>query len=375
VSGGIYSIDEQGRLTEMREQPYISEDDLQRLLEQHPELLAEERPGAEPRRLLLLKREAGLPAEEDGAARWSVDHLFLDQDAVPTLVEVKRSSDTRIRRELLGQMLDYAANAVRYWSLDKLQSAFASTCASRERSPEETLAEFLGTDADQETFWQQAKTNLLAGRIRMIFVADQIPAELQRIVEFLNEQMTSAQMLAIEIKQYVGDHGRTLVPRLLGQTEQARQTKTGSRPSREWDETSFLQELENRCGAQDTQLARAILDWAKKSGLRITFGSGATAGSMRPTLDHNGQQYQPFRFWTSGLIEFVFGQLLRRPPYDAEQKRLAFLEHLNAIPGVMLAPEKIGRFPTIKLETLRDPAALKAFLAALDWFVAETRAS
>src|SRR5262249_3604083 len=31
---------------------------------------------------------------------WSVDHLFLDQDAVRTLVEVKRGSDTRIRREV-----------------------------------------------------------------------------------------------------------------------------------------------------------------------------------------------------------------------------------------------------------------------------------
>ena len=31
----------------------------------------------------------------------------------PTLVEVKRSSDTRIRREVVGQMLDYAANGQR----------------------------------------------------------------------------------------------------------------------------------------------------------------------------------------------------------------------------------------------------------------------
>ena len=31
---------------------------------------------------------------------------------MPTLVEVKRSSDTRIRREVVGQMLHYAANAV-----------------------------------------------------------------------------------------------------------------------------------------------------------------------------------------------------------------------------------------------------------------------
>jgi hypothetical protein len=40
----------------------------------------------------------------------SVKRDPFDQNAVPTLVEVKRSSDTRIRREVVGQMLDYAAN-------------------------------------------------------------------------------------------------------------------------------------------------------------------------------------------------------------------------------------------------------------------------
>jgi hypothetical protein len=57
----------------------------------------------------------------------SVDHLFVDQDAVPTLVEVKRSSDTRIRREVVGQMLDYAANAVVYWPLERLRATFEAS--------------------------------------------------------------------------------------------------------------------------------------------------------------------------------------------------------------------------------------------------------
>src|SRR5262249_47674536 len=35
----------------------------------------------------------GVPSEEEGGGRWALDHLFLDQDAVPTLVEVKRGGD------------------------------------------------------------------------------------------------------------------------------------------------------------------------------------------------------------------------------------------------------------------------------------------
>ena len=38
----------------------------------------------------------------------------------------------------------------------------------------------------------------------MIFVADLIPPELQRVVEFLNSQMDPAEVLAVEIRQFTG---------------------------------------------------------------------------------------------------------------------------------------------------------------------------
>jgi hypothetical protein len=59
---------------------------------------------ADPRRWIVVAREVGLPSEDAGADRWSVAHRLLAPDGIPTLVEVKRSSDTRIRREVVGQM-------------------------------------------------------------------------------------------------------------------------------------------------------------------------------------------------------------------------------------------------------------------------------
>ena len=75
-----------------------------KLLGAHPELLDGEqmRPG-DSRRWLLVKREMGIPDTPDAASRWSVDHLLIDQDGLPTLVEVKRGTDTRVRREVVGQ--------------------------------------------------------------------------------------------------------------------------------------------------------------------------------------------------------------------------------------------------------------------------------
>lgn len=205
----------------MREQSYDSEDLLQALLAKYPSLLAGDQLPGSPRRWLLVKRETGVPSEEGGGSHWSLDHLFIDQEAVPTLVEVKRSENTSIRREVVGQMLDYAANGVVYWPVDRLRADYASRCAKAGKDPDVVFAESLGEQVDPEEFWNAVEQNLRAGNIRLVFVADELPPELRRVIEFLNERMSPTEVIGIEIKQYVSTDKdlKTLVPRVVGQTE------------------------------------------------------------------------------------------------------------------------------------------------------------
>lgn len=233
---------------------YDSEKLLQELLADHPELLAgDQMGGAEPRRWLLVSREISVPSEEGVSGRWSVDHLFLDQDGVPTLVEVKRSSDTRIRREVIGQMLDYAANAVVYWPVERVRENFTAQLPEDGPTEEEAILELLGKDEDIEEFWKKVKTNLQAGRIRMLFIADAIPDELRRIVEFLNGQMDPAEILAVEVRQYVGNDMQVLVPRVIGQTSEAQRKKSGG-SRRSPEPNPLLQEIARRWNTEDDQL-------------------------------------------------------------------------------------------------------------------------
>lgn len=103
LMSGVFVLQNDNKLVEMNEQLYDSEDLLQGLLENYPSLLAGNQIDPDsPRKWLLISREAGIPDKENGGGRWSVDHLFIDQDGIPTLVEVKRSTDTRIRREVVG---------------------------------------------------------------------------------------------------------------------------------------------------------------------------------------------------------------------------------------------------------------------------------
>jgi hypothetical protein len=376
VGGGIFLIQGDEQLVEMTEQPYDSEDLLQALLAKYPSLLAGDQMGAAPRRWLLVGREASLPSEEDGAGRWSVDHLFLDQEAVPTLVEVKRSSDTRIRREVVGQMLDYAANAVVYWPVERLRATFEVNCESQGVDPDGLVSELVGDDHDPEQFWEQAATNLHAGRVRLVFVADDIPRELQRVVEFLNTQMNPAEVLAIEVKQYVGEGLRTLVPKVLGQTAEAEQRKRpGGRQYRQWDEESFLQALAEERGDAERAVASKVIGWTTERGLRSDYGRGKFYGSFFPVVDHGGDWYSPVALWTNGRVEVQFGLLSRRPTFDAEAKREELAQRLNAIEGVEIPLDAITRSPSFPLATLARDAALAPFLDVLDWFVAEVRST
>ena len=279
-------------LVEMREQPYDSEDLLQRLLAEHPTILAGDQfDGARPARWLLVKREAGVPDGDAAADRWSLDHLFLDQDGVPTLVEVKRSSDTRIRREVVGQMLDYAANSVAYWPGGAIRARFEATCVAAHQDAIESLATFLYPEGEGaapedsiETFWQRVDTNLKAGKVRLVFVADLIPPELRRVVEFLNTQMNPAEVLAIEIRQFVGSGVRTLVPTVIGQTAQAEARRRGRTSGARWDRDTFFSTLKSRRGDRIVAIAESLLDWSERNSPRIGWGEGTRDGSCYPIV-------------------------------------------------------------------------------------------
>jgi hypothetical protein len=215
----------------MNETAYEAEHLLQKLLEDHADLLAGDQIDLEsPRRFFLVYREIGVPDAVDSGHRWSLDHLFLDQDGIPTFVEVKRASDTRARREVVAQMLDYAANATVHWPAGLMRQKHAETCVPLQVDPAEHLAAVVGVDADEDTFWELAEQNLRDGRIRMLFVSDIIPPSLRRIIEFLNGQMSPAQVLGVEVRRFTGQAAgqllNTLVPRLIGQSEASREKKT-----------------------------------------------------------------------------------------------------------------------------------------------------
>ena len=286
MSERIYNVNPDGELEPMEEQPFVSEDGLQELLAKHPELLdgGQVRPDA-PRRWILISREMGIAERSQESPRWSLDHLIVDQDAVPTLVEVKRSSNTEIRRTIVGQLLEYAAHASDTWTVDTMRERYVASCEKSGDDPVPRLARLLQTDdADVEVFFQEVATNLAARRMRLLFVADEIPDPLLRVVEFLNQQMPNIEVLAVEIKQYSGTARRTLVPRVLGRIAGSPETKPGNTRRPNLTRDSFLAAFQNN---DDREVAVQLLDMAPSVG--VTFMWGSTGVSLRAACPQWGQ--------------------------------------------------------------------------------------
>ena len=374
MTGGVFLIQDDDQLVEMTEQPYGSEEKLQELVAKYPNLLAggQINPIA-PRRWLLVSREVGVPGEEYGGGRWAIDHLFLDQDAIPTLVEVKRSTNPQIRREVVGQMLDYAANGTAYWRLDALRASFEANCENQGLDPEAEIASLLEEEeADPEGFWQRVRENLRSGKMRMVFIADEIPAELQRIVEFLNEQMDPAEVLAIEIKQYTKGNLRTLVPRVIGQV--------AIPPPRldTWTVERILEKFRQReRGADEERIAEKILEWIGEQKLHLYLGRGRAYGALGPLVPYKGVDHRLFYVWTYGRVDVQLGWMASHDesPFHPEDKRRELLRKLNEIPGVVLSEDRIDKYPSVPLAALVEEASLGQFLKTFNWVIDQIRAS
>lgn len=357
----IFVVNADGELTKMRAALPPSENSLQELIQRFPDTIS----GGNGD-LLLIQREHPISDAESGAGRWSLDHLFVTRDAVPVLVEVKRATDTRIRREVVGQMLDYAANAVAYWPNGRVAQIFAQSCEKLGFDPDEQLSRFLGSDADYSAFWSRVDDNFRAGRLKLVFVADQIPAELARIVEFMNEQMI-ADVYAVELRYFEGDGGlRTLVPRIIGATERANAKRivtplySASSPS-EWFET-WIAPL----GEDYTQALQHLTSLVDELGGEWRIPR-KTQGSAGVIVKKGEQERSPLSVQKQGTVCIHFGNA---KVWMDDEPRKAFFDRFVSAVG-RLSNNRDDGYPSFPLARLLNGETAAAFITvARDWIKA-----
>ncbi len=317
----IWMRGQEGGFEGVKEETYAAESHLQELIAEHPELIDGEqiRPD-DARRWILVGREKGIAETSDAGARWSLDHLIIDQDARPTLVEVKLRDNSDIHRKIVGQMLEYAAHASETWTAAELRQAFEKSARSQDRNPDEVLAVLLqGNDEpDADRFWERVSTNLAAKRLRLLFIADRIPDRLARVVEFLNGQMRDIEVLAVEVKRFRGGSGEMFVPRVIGRTAKAMGRGAGGQSSKLTRESFLAAFRDDRHREAASRLLGAAeqkgagFRWAQHQVAITTkcslWPQPATIAWLCPPTDRHG--------WASWLKGVTYGT---RKPEDQDQ--------------------------------------------------------
>ena len=153
-------------------------------------------------------------------------------------------SDTRGRREVVAQMLDYAANAKTSFSAERMaawleedaQAARNHRCRGAARHVRRRGSGRVLGDRRDEPRRRAVAADLRLGRH---------PARAAPDHRVPQRPDGPTEVLAIEVKQYVDDQARhqTIVPRVIGNTETAKRTKRARSSRRATDRTSLLAAL------------------------------------------------------------------------------------------------------------------------------------
>lgn len=351
----VYLIDSAGTTANLQRVRCKNEGhELQQLLEKNPHLLPSDQINPnDPPRWLLVKREMPVVDPATGGDRWSIDFLFVDHMGVPTLVECKRCDDTRSRREVIAQMLEYAANGHQYWSSEELL-AHAQDSAGGLDALQRWITENNGA-SDVTQFFENVIANLRRATMRLVFFLEESPNELRSLVEFLNGQLKETEVLLVEARMYDSPAGRVVSPWLFGYTEQARVAKRESRAqltrsTRVYGENAYYEAL--RSSATEGQ-QKAVCDFIN---YYIDNHAHATAWVYRASAILLLQNILPTRGLLSigrkAELNLFFGYWAKEQHPDMSDRQVAvvreFAQKLGKILRRDFKESDLQRFPTIK---------------------------
>lgn len=153
----------------------------------------------------------------------TLDLLLVGEHGRLVVVECKLWRNPQARREVVGQILDYAS-ALRGYAYEDLQSA-VSARLGRPGDVLYELARAAGSQMSEAAFVDRVSRDLAAGRFLLLVVGDGITEGAQRLGEFLRTQPgLSFEFGLVEMAEYrfhdplLGAERRIVQPRVLART-------------------------------------------------------------------------------------------------------------------------------------------------------------
>lgn len=231
---------------------YDSEKTLQEIIHAHPSLVSGKGPDGVEKAVACRELQSGV-----GPA----DVVVIDADGTLTLVECKLASNREVRREIIGQVLDYASRIWRM-SVDEFERAWVNT---GEPSPFSTLGD------DDGSIRAAVQDNLESARFKIVLAVDGINDDIRRIVEFLN-RVTVAEtgVVVVEFARASVGNIEVLIPTSFGTDfVEIKSDQVSNRRLTVWTPDTLLAEVEARYSGGTVASCKAFLDAASQCGLPL----------------------------------------------------------------------------------------------------------
>jgi len=198
------------------EEKQINEGWIQDWLISHPELipLQEIEPGIADKIIPIGK--------EISTSAGSIDNLYITDTGIPVIVETKLWRNPQARRQVVGQILDYA-NCISQWNYEKLiEESNKSFKKFKEKFKHDDFLEAVKgnwgrSNYNHEKFIDQISRNLAEGRIFLLIIGDGIRQEAKELANYINRYAHLRFKLAlIELELFsFAENPRDIYPLLI----------------------------------------------------------------------------------------------------------------------------------------------------------------
>ncbi len=184
------------------------------------------------------------------------------------------------------------------------------------------------------------------------------------IVEFLNGQLDPAEVLAVEVRQYLGkSNSKIVVPEIIGRTVEAESKKAVRRTSI-WNEQRFFAAL-SQTDPSVVPAAKELLSFGIEiAGRAVEWGSGVDRGSYTSRLIVGAERFSIFSVYSTAQVSLNLGwnnkmNLAGEMETFCEKYRRRFATELNIFQegagqfaGMManlteLTPDRLAKFRAI----------------------------
>ena len=337
----------------------------------------------------------------------SIDNLFISPDGQLTIVETKLWRNPEARREVVGQILDYAKELSK-WTFADLDRA-AMACSNRYHGSAVGLLETIRhhhelDDSDESALIDDISRNLQRGRFLLLIVGDGIRESVEDMVEYLSQHPQLHFTLAlVELRIYsMGDAQNALIilPEVITRTKEITravirvegqavdnirvvvETDLGTEAdalalakARRVPITvqDFFDQLERNTDAGLVDFAKRILDDAGARGYKIDWASGSFVVKLD---DPNGSGERITLFVVDRSAKLYIGLSAKH----LEDLGVGPISHAFALdtsklfPNLFVHPDRPHNWS--RYQNLKGlQAVYPQFLARVDQFAAEITAA